>query len=61
MVSCPICKSKNVAKIFWGYPANPDSLRESIDSGKIILGGCCISGDDPKWSCNECGNRFGRR
>ena len=26
-----------------------------IDAGKIVLGGCCISGDDPKWKCADCG------
>ena len=28
---------------------------------KYRLGGCCISNDDPAFSCNDCGMMFGNR
>jgi hypothetical protein len=37
--SCPADGSKKVAQ---------------IKDGKIVLGGCCISDDDPSWRCINC-------
>jgi hypothetical protein len=28
---------------------------EAGKRGEIVLGGCCVSGDDPKWFCRDCG------
>ena len=47
--------------IFWGYPADMDEYLKGIDSGKFAPGGCCVSDNDPKWECNDCGNRWGQR
>jgi transposase-like protein len=60
---CPNCKSTNVGVIFWGYPLvkNKEQFEKDLASGKIHLGGCCISDDDPKWHCNSCKNEFGSR
>ena len=55
---CPECRSKSVALILWGYP-NMDTIQEELDRGKITLGGCMISDNDPKWECNDCGHRWG--
>ncbi len=43
---CPECGSLRVVKIVYGYPA-PETFHEA-ENGKIALGGCCITGDDPK-------------
>lgn len=59
MKKCPKCGSKNVARIMYGMLLFSDELMQKINSGKIILGGCCISNMDPKYHCNECGERFG--
>ena len=58
MVKCPECKSSNVAKILWGLPANFDELKPDLDAGKIVLGGCIVSGCDPTHSCNKCGHSW---
>ena len=58
-MNCPKCNSPNVAKIFWGYPGNLDSMKEELDKKEIVLGGCLVSDHDPKWECNECHNRWG--
>jgi len=38
----------------YGLPApNPDLWRD-VDAGKIVLGGCCVTDDDPAWRCVAC-------
>lgn len=49
---CPNCKSKNVSKIVYGYPSQ--ELIMEAESGKVKLGGCCISENNPDYCCNEC-------
>ncbi len=51
---CPKCKSSRVATILWGMPAFSEDLQEKLDAGKIDLGGCCLSTNDPKWKCADC-------
>jgi len=62
---CPKCKSANVGIILWGYPMVKLDYKEQFDkdltSGKIYLGGCCVTDNDPKWACNNCCNKWGRR
>ena len=38
-----------------------DLLKKDENKGKYQLGGCCISNDDPAFSCNDCGFLFGHR
>ena len=57
---CPECGSNNVAKILYGYIAFDSELEKDLEAGKIALGGCCVSGIDPKWECNKCGHRWGK-
>ena len=35
-------------------PMYSDQLQADMDSGKIVLGGCELTGDDPAWKCLEC-------
>ena len=55
---CPNCQSSNHAKILWGLPANMREVEHAIESNEIVLGGCEVSWDDPKWKCNDCGTRW---
>lgn len=52
---CPSCGSARIASILYGYPGSDEKLRRDLDDGKIVLGGCCLTGNDPKWECVECG------
>jgi hypothetical protein len=45
----------------WGYPAYSEEMQKEIDEGKITLGGCCISLDDPTWQCADCRVVFYRK
>ena len=50
MKICPSCKSKTgIREIFYGLPDGP------VDEKKYAIGGCCISDNDPKVKCIECG------
>jgi hypothetical protein len=51
---CPECGSDKIASILYGLPAFSPSLKEKIKDDKIVLGGCCITNDDPTWKCVDC-------
>ncbi len=52
--TCPKCNSKNDVSIVYGLP--DEKLGKEAEEGKIHLGGCCVTGNDPKWHCNDCEN-----
>jgi len=27
---------------------------EDLDKGDIVLGGCCVTENDPEWHCKDC-------
>ena len=55
---CPVCGSAKVAPIFHGRPAFNDEMERALAEGKIALGGCEVTGDDPSWKCLSCGALF---
>ena len=55
---CPKCGSENIARIIWGDPVFYDGLIQDIDEGRVHIGGCCVTGDDPEWHCNDCEEEF---
>ena len=65
--TCPNCNGTNVAEIMYGYPSSPTQnvyggiRQDEKNKGKYRLGGCCISNDDPAFSCNDCGELLGHR
>ncbi len=53
---CPECSSSKIAEIHFGLPYFTEQFQKDVESGKIILGGCCRSEDeDPAWQCVDCG------
>ncbi len=58
---CPNCLSTNYAEILWGLPADMREIEEELDKKEIVLGGCIVTGHDPKWECNGCRTRWGQR
>lgn len=50
---CPQCGSGKVVPIAYGLPTLEAGKAE--ERGEIVLGGCCVSGDDPQWFCRDCG------
>jgi hypothetical protein len=51
---CPACRSHRIAEIIYGLPEFSAKLEKDLSSGRIILGGCCTSDDDPEWQCADC-------
>ena len=54
-IKCPSCGAWPVASIQYGEPAYSKQLQKDLDEGRIALGGCCVSFDDPEWKCTRCG------
>ena len=42
----------NLIPIVYGYPN--DQMREDSWAGKIALGGCIVSSNNPNYLCNLC-------
>ena len=55
---CSECGSKKIAKIEYGLPYFSEEERQQVEAGKIVLGGCVLTGDDPDWQCVDCGKSF---
>jgi len=58
-LNCPACDKTWVAEILWGYPKDADSMVDALEKKEVVLGGCVISGHDPRWECNNCQHRWG--
>ncbi len=58
---CPVCGSKKIANILYGLPVFSEKLNKDIETGKIVLGGCIITDDDPAWQCTVCKKKFYRK
>lgn len=48
----------NTCPILYGYPL-PEMIAEAEEK-RIVLGGCLIDPDNPSWSCNDCGLKWGK-
>ena len=51
---CPSCGGKRIASILYGMPAYSEKLEKDIEDGRIAIGGCGRTLDDPMWKCTNC-------
>jgi hypothetical protein len=58
--SCPACGSDKIAQIMYGKPSSSEQLKQKLKERKIVLGGCCITADDPSWKCLKCSTNIYR-
>ena len=58
MSECPKCGGTDIAMILYGLPQMSKHLEKKVKDKKIVFGGCCVSGGDPKLECNDCGWRY---
>lgn len=56
---CPSCGSREIARIQWGRPRFTKELEAALDAGVVVLGGCMVASDSPRWRCRSCGHEFG--
>lgn len=59
-MKCPACGEANTARIMYGLPSFDQELGESLSTGEVVLGGCVLSPDNPKWHCNLCHHEWGQ-
>ena len=59
--NCPKCGSEKIATILYGLPNLTPETQKAFDDGRLVSGGCEISGDDPAWQCTECGAEIYRK
>ena len=55
---CPQCGTARIADILYGMPIFDSELEKELKDGKIALGGCVISDNDPTWKCVDCGTNI---
>ncbi len=58
---CIRCGGKNVVPILYGYPGDMDYVLKLVEEKKLVLGGCCVSDNDPAFECLDCGRMSGKR
>lgn len=49
--ACPFCGGKTV-NIVYGEP--DEETMQLAEEEKVVLGGCCITEEDPAWACLSC-------
>lgn len=57
---CPECHSGHVGEYGYGMPDYEDDLKEDLITGVVVLGGCLVSRDMPRWKCLNCGHQWGK-
>ncbi len=57
-LKCPACGSLDTVKIVYGMPTY--EAFQAAERGEFVLGGCCVSEEDPDRACKACGRKFGR-
>ena len=58
MTECPKCGGTDIAMILWGLSQMSKDLEKKVNDKKIVFGGCCVSENDPRLECNDCGWRY---
>jgi len=58
---CPVCGFKPVATILYGDIGYSPQLSEQMEKREVVLGGCSIYPDKPRWQCSKCGTKFYRK
>ena len=52
---CPKCNSENTVPIVYGFI---DIMPDEEDKGDYEVGGCVVTGNDPDYSCKDCGHNW---
>ena len=60
-VKCPACGRRKGALIAYGLPSPEDwdEIKKRMDAGAMVLGGCCVTGEDPEYKCAACDHKWG--
>jgi hypothetical protein len=47
-------KLQRDSRILYGLPSFSENLRIKITNNEVVLGGCCVTDNDPSWKCIDC-------
>ncbi len=47
-----------VSTILYGNIGYSPQLSEQMEKREVVLGGCSIYPDKPRWQCSKCGTKF---
>jgi hypothetical protein len=53
---CPECGQGQIARVVYGRVPATDEIKQAVDAGEIILGGCFKRATE--WQCTACGAEF---
>ncbi|MFC9896588.1 hypothetical protein ACFVMC_23120 [Nocardia sp. NPDC127579] len=53
--SCPRCGADGVP-IIYGFPSA--AVMRKVEAGQARMGGCVITGSEPRWACPACDQRW---
>ncbi len=57
-MKCIKCGGSKVVPILYGMPAFSEELEQKLNDEELHLGGCCLTGADPKYHCFACKKGF---
>ena len=60
MKKCPKCGGEHLTPILYGYPDFNEETKRRVENRELFLGGCRITGCDPKFHCFDCGKNVGK-
>ena len=58
-MQCPRCGADDSAEILYGLPSMTPELQARLERKDVLLGGCCLTGKEPKFHCRSCLFKFG--
>ncbi|MGW0245645.1 hypothetical protein ACWDYH_03295 [Nocardia goodfellowii] len=53
--TCPRCGADGVP-IIYGFPSA--AVMNKVEAGRAEMGGCVITGTEPRWACTACRHRW---
>ncbi len=58
---CSKCDSEKIARIIYGMQMYSEKLEKQLERGTVVIGGCCVTNNDPNYECIDCGMQFYKR
>jgi hypothetical protein len=56
LLVCPSCGSNLVVPIVYGFA--DAGMATDEEAGRLLIGGCDITDNDPQWGCRACDSRW---
>ena len=60
VAGCPRCGGTETTEVLYGLVVYDSALQARIKNKEVVLGGCVVSDDSPKYICRKCRHKWGR-